>query len=1022
MPSLFLGVAALLQAAAPGPRSPYWQQDVRYDIHASLNEAAGMLSGTQRLTYTNNSPDTLGTISFHLHLNAFRPGSRWADADSAERRRRFNDLKDPDYAFNHIRDVRIDGTAVAPIWPLAPDSTIVRFVLPKPLAPGGTLTVEMGFDARPSTLPRRQGRRGRAFDFAQWYPKVVVYDRFGWEEQPLYPGGEFYGEFGTYLVDLDVPEDEVMGATGVPLCGDPGWERANQVPDRPVQYKRDYYPNAPKYTVLGNECVADGGKAAERQGGSLAAGRKRLVWYAENVHHFAMSLNPQYRYEGSAWGKVAIHVLYQPGDTASWGRGIATGRTAKALQWLDGFYGEFAWPQITNVHRIEGGGTEFPMMIHDGSASQGLIVHELGHNYTMGVLANNEWKEGYLDEGFTSFQTTLFFESQQRGMDGFGNLEPFLTGLDLDGRSEPTSLVSQDYRDFNTYNTTIYSRGELFYHQLRYIMGDETLRRIMRTYYDRWKLKHVSEAAFKEVAEEVSGMDLSTFFGQGLHAVELVDYAVGRVAVRRAGGQAVSGDGAGGGTAWESRVEVVRKADGIMPVEVWVIGEKDTAVVRTDGLARSEWVTIGTKSKPKEILLDPRLRTRDWNMLNNAWRKGILWPSRRPKTARYLDTWFSERRARDRMSEGWMPTAWYNSAGGLTFGVRSRSNYFGRFEQGLLLASYGTGVEHEGKEVNDFNFLTRIQNPTFLRSPGLTTTFESYNLEGRYGANVGVEHSSQYHLGWGPTRTRWARLSWMQVDNLRYLDPGYYDDASTVELELGWGVTDRAKDWTLGFRTSSFQGVEYNRKGLATALGRTGVPGVYGRFTAEATAKRAIGSKGRFGIRAYGGYSTGSAGLAKQRQIYLAGADPLEQFNNPFLRSQGALLVRPDVFYTMPGGAGLRGYDPRLSAKGALAVNLELERALVTRPQGKLFRRVAVAAFGDAGHTLADKYLRGSSPIRFLADAGVGIRAEHRIGETVFTTRADFPLFVSKPVLAQDNDPGTDKVGFRWQFSFSPAF
>ena len=94
------------------------------------------------------------------------------------------------------------------------------------------MSVDMGWDARPSTLPRRQGRQGRRFDFAQWYPKVVVYDRYGWAEHPLYPAGEFYGEFGSFLVDLDVAEDQVVGATGVPVCGDPGWERANRAPSR----------------------------------------------------------------------------------------------------------------------------------------------------------------------------------------------------------------------------------------------------------------------------------------------------------------------------------------------------------------------------------------------------------------------------------------------------------------------------------------------------------------------------------------------------------------------------------------------------------------------------------------------------------------------------------------------------------------------------------------------------------------------------------------------------------------------
>jgi hypothetical protein len=1009
MPSFLLGAAALLQAAAASPQSPYWQQDVRYEISATLEEAAGVLSGTQRMDYRNNSPDTLFSISFHLHLNAFRPGSRWADADSMERRRRFNDLKDPDFAFNHVRNVRIEGTAVEPIWPLAPDSTIVRFLLPAPLAPGGSLTVEMDWDARPSTLPRRQGRRGRAFDFAQWYPKVVVYDRFGWEEQALYPGGEFYGEFGTYLVDLDVPADEVMGATGVPLCGDPGWEKANQVPDRPVEYQRDYYPNAPRV-----DC-SDG--QTDRR--TDEQGRKRIVWYAENVHHFAMSLNPQYRYEGTRWGQVAIHVLYQPGDEQSWGRGIAAQRTAKALEWLDGFFGPFAWPQLTNVHRIEGGGTEFPMMIHDGGPSQGLIVHELGHNYVMGILANNEWKEGWLDEGFTSFQTTLFFESQQPGSDGFAGGEGFITGLDLDGRSEPTSLVSQNYRDFNSYNTAIYARGEVFFHQLRYIVGEETFRRIMRTYYDRWKLKHVSEEALKEVAEEVSGMDLSTFFGQALHSVVLTDYAVGRVRIeradRRTDGQTDRAD------KWQSRVEVLRKGEGIMPVEVWVFAEHDTAVVRTDGQASSAWVTVPTRSKPKEIRLDPRLRTRDWNMLNNVYRRGWLWPSRHPKEKAYLDTWFSERRARDQVSHGFLPTVWYNDAAGLTFGLRGRENYFGRFERNLELVSVGTGVESD-HDVKDVDFFMRLQNPVRFRSPGMTQTFEGYNVEGRFGGRIALEKSRQFHLGWGPTRTVSASLSWMQPDDLRYLDPGYYEDAGIVELELGHGVSDRVGPWSLGFRASAAAGLAYNRRGLTAALLRSDVPGQYGRFTVEGTARRALGRRWLLGARVYGGITTGSDAVVKQRQIYLSGADPLEQFGNPFLRSAGALLVRPDVYYTQPGGAGLRGYDPRLSSAGVVALNGELERTLLSRPQGKLFRRVGLALFGDAGHGIRDFVTGRTDKLEFLADAGVGLRAEHRIGETTFTTRVDFPLLVSRPELAQDTDPGNDEAGFRWQFSFSPAF
>ena len=204
-----------LQQSTPaaGPR-PYWQQRVVYQISARLDEPTQTLSGDERVRYFNHSPDTLHTISFHLYLNAFRPGSRWSDADSVEQRRRFNDLKDPDYGFNHVRNVKVDGAAVQPVYPFGRDSTIVRFTLPRALPPGDSMTVSMDWDARTSIPPRRQGRRGRSYDFAQWYPKVVVYDKYGWEEHALYPAGEFYGEFGDFFVKLDVPKDQVVGATG----------------------------------------------------------------------------------------------------------------------------------------------------------------------------------------------------------------------------------------------------------------------------------------------------------------------------------------------------------------------------------------------------------------------------------------------------------------------------------------------------------------------------------------------------------------------------------------------------------------------------------------------------------------------------------------------------------------------------------------------------------------------------------------------------------------------------------------
>jgi hypothetical protein len=985
------------QSAAGRASNPYWQQQVAYQIEARLDERRGVLAGTERIHYTNRSPDTLTTFSLHLYLNAFRPGSRWADADSVEGRRRFNDLKDPDYAFNHVRDVRIRGTPVRPVYPFAPDSTIVRFELPRPLLPGDSMPVEMTWDARPSTVPRRQGREGRRFDFAQWYPKVVVYDRYGWEEHPLYPAGEFYGELASFTVDLDVPEDQVIGATGVPICGDPGWERANRNPSRPVDYQRDYYGSR-----------TPSSSACDRP----AAGRKKLRWYAEDVHHFALSLNPDYRYEGGRYGDVGVRVLYQPGDEATWGHGVAVERTETALAWLDRLFGKFAWPQITNVHRIEGGGTEFPMMIMDGSADQGLIVHELGHNYVMGILANNEWKEGWLDEGFTSFQTTWFWETLGR-RGAYENEEAGVLGLDLDGFAEPPSLPGEAYRDFNSYNIAIYTRGELFFHQLRYIVGEETMHRILQTFYQRWKLKHVDEGAFRTVAEEVSHRDLSTFFAQWLHAVELYDYAVGRVKVagRVPSGRVGSGEA---GKRWRTSVEVVRKAEGRLPVEVAVIGQRDTAVVRAEGLAEREWVEVETRSKPKIVVLDPQVRTHDWNMLNNQKRVtgflARLFGTDR-KVESYFHPYFSTRSRRDRLTAGFHPTVWYNDAGGVTLGIQLLNDYLGRFEKNQTLLTWSTGWgAKDGAKDTDFFF--RLRNPVALRAPNLSQTLDVFNVEGRYGASASLQWSRRAHLTSGPIWNRSVTLQWVATDDVRYLDPGLYDPVGTVEVRLGSGVSTSSGKWQLAMQTSAGGGLAYNRQGLA-ASGRPDLDPFYFRGSVEATARRPLGHSLGLAARLFVGEATGTHAAAKHRQFYVQGADPLEQLNNPFLRSRGALLVGDDFHYQAPGGAGVRGVDARVSSDLLAGLNLELERAVFARASAKLFNRVTVAAFSDLSY---------GDGTHFLGDSGFGLRAEHRIGDTRFTTRFDLPLYVSRPELAQDLAPADNKFAFRWTFSFEPEF
>ena len=961
--------------------STYWQQRVAYSIQASLDEPSGVLSGNVRITYVNQSPDTLRDFYVHQYLNAFRPGSRWAAVDSAEGRVRFQHMKDPDYAFERITAATVMGESRKPDYPYTPDSTIAHWSLPRALAPGDSLVVEIAWQARPSTLPRRQGRRGRRFDFAQWYPKVVVYDKYGWEDHPLYPAGEFYGEFASYDVTLDLAADQVIGATGVPVEGDPGWEKANANPRIPVEYQRNYY-DARRAT---HACTA-------------GQGRKCVRFYADSVHHFAFSLNPEYRYEAGRYKDVVVRVLYLPGDSATWGKGIAVRRTEAALGWLDSLYGKFAWPQITNVHRIEGGGTEFPMMIMDGSAGLGLIVHELGHNYTMGILANNEWREGFLDEGFTSFQTGWFAETHGQPSE-YPDIEREILFWDLDRWSQPVSMVSERYRDFATYNTMIYTKGQLFYEQLRYIVGDDVMRQILRTYYARYRLRHVDENAFRSVVEAVAHMDLKWLFGQWLHGTPLIDYRLSKVERHREGNR------------WRTVVTVDRLGDGWMPVE---IGDGDTVFARASGQAEQERVEFVTSRKPRRLVLDPRQRAHDWNALNN-WEKRGLWPatSRRKGVTRFDNPTRTESR-RDRVVTALLPLAWSNDHGGFTGAIRGRSNYLGRYEQSVGVYSYAfdSGATHrEG-------YYFRFGNPVRHALPRTETGVSGWYVEGRAGAAVHVDRSLRRHLTFGADPHAGFDAIWMAANDTGYVDRRLWENAGTVEVGPWGSVVSRHGDRVWRARGSVRGGVVYRNPGPGQQFSRRYDVEGFARATAEVSVRTPFILNTTLGARVFGGAYLAQDVPALQRRIMLAGADPYETFTNPLLRSRGALLVRPDFHYHAPGDANLRAFRPDLGGRWAVALNIEGSKRL----GGGLFADASVAAFVDAG--LVDPTAVPSSPsgksFTTLYDGGVGLVLRPHINELAWTMRFEVPFAVNRWNYAAD---ATDqRFGFRWQVSMEPSF
>jgi len=575
---------AIPTTATPALAQESWKQGVKYTIEARLEEDAETLRARARFTYLNRSPETLDRLFFHQYLNAFRPNSTWARSGQRPTPD-FQHLAEPDQAFERLLAVRAlaagaGGSDIVsrPLrwsYPGTPDSTVVEIPLLDPLEPGEEVTLQLDWVARPSTLCRRQCRGGRQYDFAQWYPRIAPFDEDGWEAHALYPQGEFYGSFGSYDVMLDLAADQVVGATGVVLSGDPGWGV------EPTQ--QDFYGDRP---------------GAEQRLGLLqispSPGRKRVRFYAEDVHHFAWTTSPDYIHEGGeiapADGRdrpIELHVLYRPGDEDQWADGQALERMTFALEFLEDRFGPFLWPQLSNVHRLEGGGTEFPMMTMNGGASPGLIMHETSHQYAHGIFANNEWKEAWLDEGFATFLTNWAFEDRAPGI--WRQSRDRMAETEAGGFAKPISTASELFESFGRYNYMAYSRGSFVFQMLRGLVGEQTFRAILREYYDRWALHHVTEASFRTTAEDVSGKNLDWFFKQWLHATATLDYAIGKVEQERTA------------RGWRTRVEVRRAGDAWMPVTLRVGGEDR----RLESRDRSQTVEFDTAERPTEALLDP---------------------------------------------------------------------------------------------------------------------------------------------------------------------------------------------------------------------------------------------------------------------------------------------------------------------------------------------------------------------------------------------------------------------------------
>ena len=1006
----------------------YWQQGVRYRIVAQLDEQATRLRSRGELVYVNNSPDTLREMFVHQYLNAFRPGSKWSAVDEREGRVRFQNLADPDYGYERFTTPpTVDGTPVFIDYPGAPDSTVAHFRLPRPLAPHDSVRVTFEWDARPSTVPRRQGRRGRTWDFAQWYPKVAVYDRAGWEPNALQPAGEFYGEYGTYDVTLIVANDQVVVATGVPVSGDPGWERVKKAGE--VHLARTAYDTA-----------------LATPNGEVPAGSRAVRFVARNVHHFAWSASPDYRYEGGVyvrpvagthyptWDTVSIHVLYKPGDDTTWGGGRAVSRTIFALRWLESIWGPYAYPQMSNVHRLDGGGTEFPMMMMNGGASQPLILHEGGHIFTYGILGNNEWRSGWMDEGLTSYQTSWALKQTPQELvtqvlpppripEGYRvnavtippaqrtNLDQIQ--LELAGRAQPIGTNAADFSDFGVYNAMIYTRAELMYSHLRDALGDSTFRAFFHDYYDRWALKHVDEVAMRAAAERASLKDLGWFFNEWVFATGLLDYALGAVSsTQRADGQ------------WVTRAEVVRRGEYRHPMPVGARVGTTWTLARGVAMQDRQTVEIVTPSRPEEVRLDPYHFTWDWDRRNDVHSRSGLFGRH---TRKVFDWPFLEQEDREHNLVRLMPLFWkseprhflpcstepcrFEKSPAGTIGLRARSSFLGsvdRWESGV-----GLTFGHIAATASHVNAWFRSENP-YLR--GRSRPLMGVGLDGAFLDGIArfdlrrTWDVSPFTLVRGPSITVAARITGAYPTDKSVLPEQWYNNQ----------VTEAGASLTVRMPTEADS--SYSAAGASVAGGlsrpRGGSEMAKGYVRAEASATRVqFLEKGAF---AFVGrlYAAGESRAPLQRAIFASTQDPFESFWNPWFRPAGAILKENAINVLPLGGAAMRGYSYGVALSRVAAANAELAQRVRTFGNSIDGRRsLWVSAFGDIAAASSDYVVFGGS---MLLDAGVSASFRGRLYDRDVHFRLDMPLFVKHPGLAGGPSfARKGSLGFRYVFSLN---
>ncbi|MDG2227956.1 MAG: M1 family metallopeptidase [Flavobacteriales bacterium] len=502
MKLIVLGIF-LIPAFTGISQKDYWQQHVEYNMNIDMDVNTNRFNGEQELIYKNNSPDTLTKVFYHLYYNAFQPGSMM-DARSRT-------IKDPDHRVeDHIFHLNEEEQGYQKVNSLTCngkevkykiEGTILEVILDKPILPGKKATFNMNFEAQVPKQIRRTGRdnhEGIRYSMTQWYPKMAEYDKDGWHSNP-YIGREFHGVWGDFDVKITIDKNYMLGGTG--------------------------YIQNPQEVGYGYQ---DSSKALKIHKGP------KLMWHfkAPQVHDFAWAADPDFTHETAKLDNgTVLHFIYQVDSTEeNW---IKLRQYAvNSFDYVNENFGIYPYKQYSIIQGGDGG-MEYPMctLITGEGSFGGLVsvtVHESIHSWYQGLLATNESKHEWMDEGFCTFAQykTMDHLFDRKAMNPLARQYAGYMRLAKSDHAEPLTTHADFYKLNAVYGTNAYSKGSVLVQQLGYIIGDDNLMEGMKRYYHEWRYKHPTPQDFKRVMEKVSGIELDWYFEQFVETINTIDYGI----------------------------------------------------------------------------------------------------------------------------------------------------------------------------------------------------------------------------------------------------------------------------------------------------------------------------------------------------------------------------------------------------------------------------------------------------------------------------------------------------------------